>query len=308
MTAVPSMTLQEAAESLGVHYMTVYRYVRQGRLPGVRQGTEWRLRRDDVNALRSGGGRSRRGERRTAHDVEGLKERMLAGDGAGAWWLVESHLAGGRDPGGVLVDLMVPALRSVGDCWAAGEVSVGSEHRATAVAQRIIGRLGLQFGRRGKSRGTIALAAPAGDLHTLPVAIVADLLRWRGFDVLELGANTPADALAEAVSREDRLLAVGVAATTRGLGPEVADCVAAVRVAVPDATIFLGGAAIGSLRTARKLGGDLWSGPGANATVDTVLRLSRSDDEGSTATASDTSTATDTSTGRRPAPRGGPEC
>ena len=234
MTAAPLMTLQEAAESLGVHYMTVYRYVRQGRLPGVRHGTEWRLRLEDINALRSGGGRFRRGEQRIAHDVEGLKERMLAGDSAGAWWLIESHLACGRDPAGVLLDLMVPALRSVGDCWAAGEVSVASEHRATSMAQRIVGRLGLQFGRRGKSRGTVALAAPTGDLHTLPVAIVADLLRWRGFDVLELGANTPGDALAEAVSREDRLLAVGVAATTRGLGPRVADCVAAVRAAVPD--------------------------------------------------------------------------
>ena len=191
----------------------------------------------------------------------------------------------GVNPAGVLLDLMVPALRSVGDCWADGEVSVASEHRATSMAQRIVGRLGLQFGRRGKSRGTVALAAPTGDLHTLPVAIVADLLRWRGFDVLELGANTPGDALAEAVSREDRLLAVGLAATTRGLGPRVADCVAAVRAAVPDATIFLGGAGIGSLRTARQLGGDLWSGPGADAAVDTVLRLARSVDAGSTAPA-----------------------
>ena len=63
MTAAPLMTLQEAAESLGVHYMTVYRYVRQGRLPGVRHGTEWRLRLEDINALRSGGGRFRRESR-----------------------------------------------------------------------------------------------------------------------------------------------------------------------------------------------------------------------------------------------------
>ena len=38
------MTLQEVADSLGVHYMTAYRYVRQGRLPATRLGAEWRIR------------------------------------------------------------------------------------------------------------------------------------------------------------------------------------------------------------------------------------------------------------------------
>jgi excisionase family DNA binding protein len=279
------MTLQQAADTLGVHYMTVYRYVRQGRLAGVREGTQWRLRPEDVAALRSASGPSRRGAQRTADDVEGLKERMLSGDGAGAWWLIESHLGGGSDPAGALLDLVVPALRSVGDCWAAGEVSVAGEHRATAVAQRIVGRLGLQFGRRGKSRGKVALAAPSSDLHTLPVAIAADLLRWRGFDVLELGGNTPADALAEVVTGQERLLAVGIAATTRGVGAEVAECATSVRAAAPGVPIFLGGAAIGSLRAARRLGGDLWSGSGANGVVDAVEQIVLSAHAGSSPTA-----------------------
>jgi excisionase family DNA binding protein len=285
VAAVPSMTLQQAADTLGVHYMTVYRYVRQGRLAGVREGTQWRLRPEDVAALRSASGPSRRGAQRTADDVEGLKERMLSGDGAGAWWLIESHLGGGSDPAGALLDLVVPALRSVGDCWAAGEVSVAGEHRATAVAQRIVGRLGLQFGRRGKSRGKVALAAPSSDLHTLPVAIAADLLRWRGFDVLELGGNTPADALAEVVTGQERLLAVGIAATTRGVDAEVAECATSVREAAPGVPIFLGGAAIGSLRAARRLGGDLWSGSGANGVVDAVERIVLSAHAGSSPTA-----------------------
>ena len=124
-------------------------------------------------------------------------------------------------PRGVVTTLLAPALRSIGARWADGDVSVADEHRATAVAQRIIGRLGLQFGRPGRSRGTVIVAAPAGDLHTLPVAMVADLLRWRGFDVVELGANTPVDALAEVAGKADRLVAVGIASTTLGLDAEV---------------------------------------------------------------------------------------
>ena len=122
----------------------------------------------------------------------------------------------------------------------------------------------------------MVLAAPSGQLHALRVTIVADLLRWRGFDVVDLGANTPPDALAEAVQGANRLVAVGIAATTGGLESEVASCVAAVRVAAPDAVIFLGGGAVSSAEEALRLGGDLWTGDGAGAAVDTVEAIALS--------------------------------
>ena len=230
-----------------MHYMTAYRYIRQGRLPATREGAEWRIRRVDVHAMQGPSvKRARRGAERARAGSEGLERRMLAGDGSGAWWLVKNHLDGGLDPAGVLNELLVPALRSIGERWASGQLSVADEHTATVVAQRLVGHLGLQFGRRGKSRGAIALAAPSGDLHTLPVAIVADLLRWQAFEVLELGADTPAEALADAVAHQDRLLAVGIVSTTLGLEAEVASSARSVRVAVPEATIFLGGPGIRS--------------------------------------------------------------
>src|ERR1700721_1699392 len=111
------MTLQEVAEGLGVHYMTAYRYVRQGRLPATRLGTEWRIDPPDVDALRT---TSRRGTARTRADRHALARRMLAGDSSGAWWLLQSHLGGGLDPSGVLTELVVPALRSIGGGWGRG--------------------------------------------------------------------------------------------------------------------------------------------------------------------------------------------
>ena len=198
---------------------------------------------------------------------------MVAGDASGAWRLVEGRLSGGSDPAGVLTELLVPALRSIGDRWAAGELSVGDEHRATAVAYRVIGRLGLQFGRRGRTRGTVVLAAPSGDLHALPVTIVADLLRWRGFDVVDLGANTPGEAIGEAAVRADRLIAVGIVSTTSGLDAKVAAAAAAVRAVVPDTPILLGGAAVRSQTHAHKLGGDIWTDGEAAAAVDAIDEL-----------------------------------
>ena len=117
------------------------------------------------------------------------------------------------------------------------------------------------------------LAAPSGDLHALPVTIVADLLRWRGFDVVDLGANTPGEAIGEAAVRANRLIAVGIVSTTSGLDAKVAAAVAAVRAVVPDTPILLGGAAIRSQTHAHKLGGDIWTDGEADAAVDAIDEL-----------------------------------
>ena len=273
MAEQEEMTLQEAAEHLGVHYMTVYRYVRLGRLPATRHGPEWRVRLADVERLRVPPGGSRRGPHRGEADRTGLEQRMVAGDASGAWRLVEGRLGGGSNPAGVLTELLVPVLRSIGDHWAEGQLSIGDEHRATAVAYRLIGRLGLQFGRRGRTRGTVVLAAPSGDLHALPVTIVADLLRWRGFDVVDLGANTPGAAIGEAAHRADRLVAIGIVSTTNELDARVAAAVSDVRAVAPDAPIVLGGAAIRSQTHAHKLGGDIWTDGEAAAAVDAIEEL-----------------------------------
>jgi methanogenic corrinoid protein MtbC1 len=97
-----------------------------------------------------------------------------------------------------------------------GWTTLPYEHRASIVAIRLISRLGPRFARRGVRRGTVVLAAPPGELHAVPVAIAANLLRWQNLDVMELGADTPAEALAEAVVGEPDIVAVGLACTTDG--------------------------------------------------------------------------------------------
>ena len=46
-----TLSLHQAADELGVHYMTAYRYVRLGVLPAHREGRSWRVRRADLDTL-----------------------------------------------------------------------------------------------------------------------------------------------------------------------------------------------------------------------------------------------------------------
>ena len=254
------ITLHDAAERLGVHYMTAYRYVRTGRLPAERDGVQWMVDPADLKRM-SQPGRSRAHPGRVRSEGPAkLAGRMVAGDEPGAWAVVEAALASGVDPADVHMDLLAPALDLIGDQWATGTLTVADEHRATVVAQRLIGRLGPRFARRGRKRGTVVLGTPPGEQHSLPGAIVADLLRGAGFEVLDIGANAPAESFVETAREANRLVAVLIGATTPGRDTTVRATVRTLRGAGVDAPVLLGGAAIKDEAHARKLGADGWSG------------------------------------------------
>jgi excisionase family DNA binding protein len=272
IAAAEPVSLREAAQRLGLHYMTVYRYVRTGRLPAHRDGQEWLIDPADLSRLQERPAATP--GRRTRQDrIPILIARMTAGDEAGAWQVIDEALTSGMDATGIYLDLLVPVLRGVGEAWVAGTVSVAGEHLASAVAQRIVGRLGPRFARPGRKRGTVVLGGPPGEQHSLPGAIIADLLRGQGFDVIDLGANTPPGSFAEAAQQASRLVAVVIGATAPGLDDGIRAAVAALADTPITATVLVGGAAVAGAEHARRLGADAWTGPDGRAVLAAVNRV-----------------------------------
>ncbi len=268
--------LRDAAERLGVHYMTVYRYVRTGRLAADRDGARWSVAIADLDRLRVPVERPAGTRVADHHRASRLLDRMTAGDEAGAWSIVQEALASGTTAPEVYVDVLVPTLRAIGEQWEQGRLSVADEHRASAVATRLVGRLGPMFARRGLSRGTIVLGAPEGDPHALPSAIVADLLRGRGFEAIDLGANTPATSFVESAHAASRLVAVLVGASSATSSEQLAAIAIALRTGAIDAPIYVGGAAVPSERVALDFGADGWSGVDSDAVIAAVEDLAES--------------------------------
>ena len=156
---------------------------------------------------------------------------MVDGDEAGAWTIVENALTSTLDPQDVHLDLLAPALGRIGEDWEAGRLSVADEHRATVVAGRLIGRLGPRFARRGRKRGVVVVAAPSGETHALPGAMLSDLLRGAGFEVVDLGADTPTASIVEAAEHATRLVAVLIGVTSTGHDKTVRAAITAFRAA-----------------------------------------------------------------------------
>lgn len=252
------MTLHEAAESLDVHYMTVYRYVRLGLLEAHKSGKQWRVTRDALDRFTS---RSEsRGPASDAPWAERLESRMIAGDANGAWSVVEAALAAGHSPTDVYAAYLAPALQSIGDKWQSGELAVHDEHLASSVAARLIGRLGPRFSRRGRPRGTVIIAMPPGDDHGLSSAMIADIVRSAGYSVLDLGANTPVESLETTAARTDDLVAVCLSVVYDAALQDLSSMIAAVRRVSPEVPVFVGGRAILGATEASTFGADGWAG------------------------------------------------
>lgn len=278
------LTLQQAADHLGVHYMTAYRYVRTGQLKATRRHGRWSVAPAEVTALsrrregRSGAGVAAVGDTPVPDDDIDrqrvrLLERMLAGDEPGAWHIVQSSLVGPSGPDRVQLDLLAPCLREIGERWAAGTLDVGDEHVATATAARLAARLAPLRARRGRTRGTVVLAGAPGEQHGLPMTLLANVLRSRGWGVIELGPDTPAIAVLTTARRADRLQAVAVSVGSEDGFDAAADVLAELRSSLPGVPLLVGGPGVPDAATALRLGGDRW---GADADdVDHLLAIER---------------------------------
>jgi excisionase family DNA binding protein len=268
------LSLPEAAARLGVHYMTAYRYVRTGRLSATLVGGVWKVDPADIRASIAAAGAPRQkhggSQLRAASHFE---LRLLEGDEGGAIQVCEESLGSWATPVELYTGILIPVMQSVGRRWQAGELSVADEHRAASTLIRVMGRLGPLFVRPGRRRGTVVIGAPAGDRHSIPVMIVADLLRDAGFSVVDLGADTPPESFVEAAQKSDRLIAVAIGATLLRNEAAVADAISALHDAVPGLAVIAGGAGLATRIAAERVGADRWSGVSWAALVPTVSEL-----------------------------------
>ena len=254
-----SLTLQQAADELGVHYMTAYRYVRLGLLDAAKRGGTWSVQRSAIEAFQAGTDRSPVVPGESAPWTGRLEARLVEGDAAGAWGVIDKAMSSGMALDAIYIELLTPAMVSIGERWNGGELDIAIEHRASGIAMRIIGQIGPRFARRGRSRGAVIITSPAGEHHALPLAMLSDLLRLEGWEVTDLGANLPAASLIHVLNDTPDAVAIGLSASSPESFAAISEMCAEIHAAQPDLLVILGGGAIRDREHARSLGADEWA-------------------------------------------------
>lgn len=251
-----TFTLQEAADELGVHYMTAYRYVRLGLLDAAKVGGVWQVPGSAIEVFRNGSGAGPVAPGSAAPWASRLEARLVDGDANGAWGVVEAAMTSGADVRTVYLDIIREAMVAIGARWASGEFDVSVEHQATGIATRIVGRLGPRCVRRGRTRGDVVIGSPVGEAHALSPAILGDLMRLRGWSVIDLGADTPSMSFLDAARRAPNLAGIAVSITIAEYLPAASECFSVLRQEWDDVLLVAGGQAVAGDDHARLLGAD----------------------------------------------------
>lgn len=98
---------------------------------------------------------------------------------------------------GCIDEVMLPAMRQIGQWWMSGRCDLSQEQLTTEAARAWLDKRSA-FAPTPTVASPIILACGPGDLHTIGLEALALLLRHRGWSCRVLGARIPTDSLTTA--------------------------------------------------------------------------------------------------------------
>ena len=134
--------------------------------------------------------------------VESYLENAVKGDRRPAIRVALDLFDSGVPEEQVVVGLLAAAQREVGERWHRNELTVADEHIATGVAAAALDALMNESDPSGREGHTV-VACAEGDWHALAAEMFGESLRSHGVTVTVLGASTPAELVAEFITRRD---------------------------------------------------------------------------------------------------------
>ena len=234
------VSLTEAAESLGVHYQTAYRWVRRGVLPAVKVNGSYEVDPADVEVLRlvrqaPAPPPQKRRVRSWTPFSDRLLDHLLVGDEARVRELVADLVETGVGLVDICDHVLAPALRAIGERWARGELGIAEEHRASAICERALARWAPH--PPGRPRGVAVVCSPTGEGHELPGLMATSVLRELHWRVHHLGVGVPADSV-ESLVADERADLVVISATSPAVLHDA--CELARRLTAPGRRVLVG--------------------------------------------------------------------
>jgi 5-methyltetrahydrofolate--homocysteine methyltransferase len=153
--------------------------------------------------------------------------------------------AGVRDnPVRVLNDVLLPAMKDVGDKFGAGELILPFVLQSAEVMKRAVRHLE-QFLERaeGYTKGKVVLATVYGDVHDIGKSLVNTILSNNGYTVVDLGKQVPVNTIIDKAV-EIGADAIGLSALLVSTSKQMPICVQELDKRGLNIPVMIGGAAI----------------------------------------------------------------
>ncbi len=149
-----------------------------------------------------------------------------------------------RDAVGVLNDILLPAMKEVGDKFGAGELILPFVLQSAEVMKKAVAHLE-QFleKKEGSSKGKVVLATVFGDVHDIGKNLVNTILTNNGYTVFDLGKQVPMNTILEKAV-EVKADAIGLSALLVSTSKQMPICVQEQDSRGLQFPVLVGGAAI----------------------------------------------------------------
>src|SRR5438876_1970580 len=143
-----------------------------------------------------------------------------------------------------LNDVLLPAMKEVGDKFGAGELILPFVLQSAEVMKRAVAQLEKYLDRiEGYTEGTVVLATVFGDVHDIGKSLVNTILTNNGYTVVDLGKQVPVSAIIDAAKEHDAT-AIGLSALLVSTSKQMPLCVQELHAQKLEFPVLIGGAAI----------------------------------------------------------------
>jgi 5-methyltetrahydrofolate--homocysteine methyltransferase len=143
-----------------------------------------------------------------------------------------------------LNDVLLPAMKEVGDKFGAGELILPFVLQSAEVMKRAVARLERYLDRiEGYTKGTVVLATVFGDVHDIGKSLVNTILTNNGYTVVDLGKQVPISTILDAAV-EHRATAIGLSALLVSTSKQMPAAVQELHARGLGYPVLIGGAAI----------------------------------------------------------------
>ncbi len=143
-----------------------------------------------------------------------------------------------------LNDVLLPAMKEVGDKFGAGELILPFVLQSAEVMKRAVAQLEKYLDKlEGYTKGTVVIATVFGDVHDIGKSLVNTILTNNGYTVIDLGKQVPISTILDAAV-EHKATAIGLSALLVSTSKQMPACVQELHQRELDFPVLVGGAAI----------------------------------------------------------------
>jgi 5-methyltetrahydrofolate--homocysteine methyltransferase len=143
-----------------------------------------------------------------------------------------------------LNDVLLPAMKEVGDKFGAGELILPFVLQSATVMKRAVAQLENYLERiEGHTKGKVVIATVFGDVHDIGKSLVNTILTNNGYTVIDLGKQVPIDTIINAAI-EHEADAIGLSALLVSTSKQMPTAVQELHERGLEFPVLIGGAAI----------------------------------------------------------------